>query len=78
MVDIDIGPEFDRLLTWWSNEGHKQFPYGLKLNKDGTISKYNKKTGATMPMVKSSQKVGRNDPCACGSNKKYKKCCLSK
>ncbi|MDR1689720.1 MAG: SEC-C domain-containing protein [Clostridiales bacterium] len=23
-------------------------------------------------------KVGRNDPCPCGSGKKYKKCCLSK
>jgi tetratricopeptide (TPR) repeat protein len=22
--------------------------------------------------------VGRNDPCACGSGKKYKRCCLSK
>ncbi|HPQ47262.1 MAG TPA: SEC-C metal-binding domain-containing protein, partial [Clostridia bacterium] len=22
-----------------------------------------------------SQKVGRNDPCPCGSGKKYKKCC---
>jgi preprotein translocase subunit SecA len=25
--------------------------------------------------VKSKQKVGRNDPCPCGSGKKYKKCC---
>lgn len=24
-----------------------------------------------------SSKIGRNDPCPCGSNKKYKKCCLS-
>lgn len=24
------------------------------------------------------QKIGRNDPCLCGSGKKYKKCCLSK
>lgn len=24
-----------------------------------------------------SNKVGRNDPCPCGSGKKYKKCCLS-
>ncbi len=24
------------------------------------------------------QKVGRNDPCPCGSGKKYKKCCLGK
>ncbi|MFZ1404770.1 MAG: SEC-C metal-binding domain-containing protein, partial [Anaerolineae bacterium] len=22
--------------------------------------------------------VGRNDPCPCGSGKKYKKCCLKK
>jgi hypothetical protein len=25
-----------------------------------------------------SNKVGRNEPCPCGSGKKYKKCCLSK
>lgn len=24
-----------------------------------------------------AQKIGRNDPCPCGSGKKYKKCCLS-
>ena len=23
-----------------------------------------------------SQKIGRNDPCPCGSGKKYKKCCM--
>jgi len=27
------------------------------------------------PVVRSSEKVGRNDPCPCGSGKKYKKCC---
>lgn len=26
-------------------------------------------------VVKKSEKVGRNDPCPCGSGKKYKKCC---
>jgi len=25
-----------------------------------------------------SKKIGRNDPCPCGSGKKYKKCCLEK
>lgn len=25
-----------------------------------------------------SPKVGRNDPCPCGSGKKYKKCCMEK
>ncbi len=25
-----------------------------------------------------SEKIGRNDPCPCGSGKKYKNCCLTK
>jgi SWIM/SEC-C metal-binding protein len=28
-----------------------------------------------MPVVKSEPDIGRNDPCPCGSGKKYKKCC---
>lgn len=28
--------------------------------------------------IKNSNKIGRNTPCPCGSNKKYKKCCLLK
>ena len=27
------------------------------------------------PVVREEPKIGRNDPCACGSGKKYKKCC---
>ena len=27
------------------------------------------------PIVREGVKVGRNDPCVCGSQKKYKKCC---
>ena len=27
------------------------------------------------PYVRTSAKIGRNDPCPCGSGKKYKKCC---
>jgi preprotein translocase subunit SecA len=26
-------------------------------------------------VVRGSDKIGRNDPCPCGSGKKYKKCC---
>ncbi len=29
----------------------------------------------TKPVVRDAPKVGRNDPCPCGSGKKYKKCC---
>jgi len=32
--------------------------------------------GASPPRpVRAGAKIGRNDPCLCGSGKKYKKCC---
>ena len=34
--------------------------------------------GRAEPRTPDGQKVGRNDPCPCGSGKKYKKCCLLK
>ena len=30
---------------------------------------------APTPIKRVAEKVGRNDPCPCGSGKKYKKCC---
>jgi preprotein translocase subunit SecA len=27
------------------------------------------------PFIREEEKIGRNDPCTCGSGKKYKKCC---
>lgn len=27
------------------------------------------------PMKREGEKIGRNDPCPCGSGKKHKKCC---
>jgi uncharacterized protein len=31
--------------------------------------------GAEEPVRRASPKIGRNDPCPCGSGRKYKKCC---
>jgi preprotein translocase subunit SecA len=36
-------------------------------NKDDSVAKG--------PYVRKEAKVGRNDPCPCGSGKKYKHCC---
>lgn len=44
-------------------------PVAENLGGDGTVQK--------KPVVK-SERVGRNDPCPCGSGKKYKHCCLGK
>src|ERR1700722_1189357 len=34
-----------------------------------------KPAAAVSPIKKSAPKTGRNEPCPCGSGKKYKKCC---
>lgn len=31
----------------------------------------------SLPVVRTSPKVGRNDPCPCGSGRKYKRCCYA-
>ena len=31
---------------------------------------------ASIPFERDQPKIGRNDPCLCGSGKKFKKCCL--
>jgi uncharacterized protein YecA (UPF0149 family) len=30
------------------------------------------------PVKRDEAKVGRNDPCSCGSGKKFKQCCINK
>ena len=40
---------------------------------DGKLSE--KEGGVNKTIVNENPKVGRNDPCPCGSSKKYKNCC---
>ncbi len=42
-------------------------PQAMRLNRG--------EASTPKPVQKSAKKVGRNDPCPCGSGKKYKKCC---
>ncbi|MCM8778334.1 MAG: SEC-C metal-binding domain-containing protein, partial [Candidatus Omnitrophica bacterium] len=39
------------------------------------MAKAAERGGSTVPYRRSGPKIGRNDPCPCGSGKKYKKCC---
>jgi preprotein translocase subunit SecA len=47
------------------------------IEKGKTVYDRMKESAATGPasQVKNVKKIGRNDPCPCGSGKKYKKCC---
>jgi preprotein translocase subunit SecA len=43
--------------------------------EDPAISYSGGEEAAPQPVQRKGGKVGRNDPCPCGSGKKYKKCC---
>jgi SWIM/SEC-C metal-binding protein len=49
---------------------------GFEPDKPEDISDLEKLLNPIKP-VQSTKKVGRNDPCPCGSGKKFKKCCGS-
>jgi hypothetical protein len=62
---------FNNSTRMWRLKGYT--PDELSANEDGV-----KNMGKVIPFGRHEQKAGRNDPCPCGSGKKYKKCCLKK
>ena len=63
----------------------RMFLVQLRTNQEVKREKVAKETGTTAAKtevkrqpVRKEKKVGPNDPCPCGSGKKYKKCCMQK
>jgi len=50
----------------------------IKYEENSFEKRSQKRNGLTPSISRSTQKAGRNDPCPCGSGKKYKKCCIDK
>jgi hypothetical protein len=56
----------------WSLKGHTSTELG---NQERKSLLPLPQTMSSQSHNKSDEKIGRNEPCPCGSNKKYKKCC---
>ena len=54
-------------------EHNWQYILGFEEDKPEDISDLEKLLNPVKPVA--SDKINRNDPCPCGSGKKYKKCC---
>jgi len=72
-------------------EGHVEFvahyEFNQKKHDHHELADFRKKDGVWYfydgkilqgTIVRDQPKIGRNDPCACGSGKKFKKCCANK
>ncbi len=55
--------------------GRGESPAGQRHDADATHASAETEAPKEMPVERHGDKVGRNDPCPCGSGKKYKKCC---
>lgn len=62
--DRTVGSRFDR-----KQEKSKQIKSGLPGEDEAPLPP------PVQPIHKEAAETGRNDPCPCGSGKKYKKCC---
>jgi len=77
---------FEAMITAIREETIRRlFLVQLRTNQEVKRQKVAQETGTSAPdktvkkqPVRVSQKVGPNDPCPCGSGKKYKKCCRDK
>ena len=81
--DVEI-PEMPDILRKRKEQDERQKAREKELNELAANYKKNKEQGTldnggkVVPFKRDSPKVGRNEPCPCGSGKKYKKCCLNK
>lgn len=66
------GPDCDHVHSHdhGHDHGHHGHVHGPHCNHDHHFA-------PVVTHVRAGPKVGRNDPCPCGSGKKHKKCCLA-
>ena len=51
---------------------------GIRATQEAAIAGSQKSDHKPQPVRNAAKRVGRNDPCPCGSGKKFKSCCMRK
>jgi len=77
--DTDLIDDTIQETEWWSCWSKSELPKIPKSNPESAALIKPHKTESAPRLVepRSGPKISRNDPCPCGSGKKYKKCCGS-
>jgi len=76
VVRVKTAERAEEIIELCNKHGWKVIA-GIEPDKSENISDVNKLL-ASSESKKDEIKVGRNDPCSCGSGLKFKKCCLIK
>jgi uncharacterized protein YchJ len=70
---FNIYDRYTHILTTWAGYNEEKEE---EINND--LNDYGYTDFQQEESIRSEPKVGRNNPCPCGSGKKYKKCCWNK
>jgi len=78
--DTEVSLAFDKEKLYKNMvAAQAEWLYGLEewkeIYDEETLERLYKEQKKSTTVVRDGAKVGRNDPCPCGSGKKYKKCC---
>lgn len=65
---------YQEVINEWSSSSNENFDDYEFMEDEENIETDNE---ITILPIRTGDKIGRNDPCPCGSGKKYKKCCLT-
>ena len=81
--DTEVSLKFDKVLLYKNMVGAKaDWLYGLEewndIFTEEEKEQYYKEQKRSTTFKREGRKIGRNDPCPCGSGKKYKNCCMNK
>ena len=76
VVHVQTQKRAEEILSICNEHGWKVI-IGLEPDKPENISDIEKLFNPSSP-AEATLKIGRNEPCPCGSGKKYKKCCGAK
>lgn len=68
---LNIFDRYNQIITTWA--GYQEEDRAKDLSANGVANSSSNNSGE---LYNAGLKIGRNDPCPCGSGKKYKHCCL--
>jgi preprotein translocase subunit SecA len=73
-MEKNIEISISNYLFYSLKEGIKNMKTGVQVQRVTEVKPVNSELSKIAENVKSTTEIGRNDPCYCGSGKKYKKC----
>lgn len=76
VVNVHSVEKMEEIISLCGSKGWKVI-VGIEPGRPENTEDVENLLNPPVPMT-SEVKVGRNDPCPCGSGKKYKKCCIGK